>query len=154
MKNYTKKNKGFTLIEILIVVGILAVLIAVVSPAFSTMRNNEVLKSTTADIVSAIDKARSQTLASVNSLEYGVHFESSKIVIFQGTTYSSGDANNEDIFISSPASISNINLTGGAVDVYFDRLSGAPSKTGTITVSVSSSTKTITISTTGAVSTN
>jgi prepilin-type N-terminal cleavage/methylation domain-containing protein len=147
-------KKGFTVLEILIVLGIMAILVTIILPSFRTMRSNEVLKATTSEIFSALGKAKSGTLSSVNSSEYGVHFESDLIVIFKGTSYSSSDVNNENISITSPASISAINLTGGAVDLYFDRLSGAPNKTGTITVSTSSFSKIITISSTGTISMN
>ena len=138
--------------EALIVLAIIIILIAIVLPSFKTMRDNQVLKSTASDVFSALDKARSQTLSSVNSSEYGVHFQSDKVVIFKGKVFSSSDLNNENIFITAPASISSINLSGGAVDLYFNRLSGAPDKTGTITISISSLSKIITISATGAAS--
>ena len=118
------------------------------------MRDNQILKSTASDVFSALDRARSQALASVNSSEYGVHFQSDKIIIFKGTAFSAMAADNENIDIASPATISNISLTGGAVDLYFNRLSGAPDKTGTVTISISSLSKIITISATGAASMN
>jgi Tfp pilus assembly protein FimT len=149
MKNL---NKGVTVLEALVVVSILAILLAFVLPSFKTTRDRELLKSVSSDVVSSLDKARSQTLSSLNSSEYGVHFETDKLVIFKGTTYSSSDVNNQIISIVSPASISSISLTGGAVDVYFNRLSGAPNKTGTITVNVSGISKNITISATGTIS--
>ena|SRR3989344_4988994 len=145
-------KKGFTLWETLIVIMIMGLLVAIILPSFKTMRNTGLLKATASDIFSALDKARSQTLSSIGSSEYGVHFESGKIVIFKGTTYSSSDINNEDILFVSPAYISSINLTSGASDLYFNRLSGSPSKTGTVTISVSSLSKIITILATGAVS--
>jgi hypothetical protein len=126
----------------------------IVLPSFKTLRDNQVLKATASDVFSSLDKARSQTLASVNSSEYGVHFQSDKVVIFKGQVYSSSDVNNENIIITTPATISAIALTGGATDVYFDRLSGAPNKTGTITVTISSLSKVITISATGVTSVN
>jgi len=147
-------KKGFTILETLIVLSIAILLIVIVLPSFQAMRNNQVLKATASEVVSALDEARSQSLSSVDSSEYGIHFESDEIIIFKGTTFSSLDPDNENISITSPASISSINLTGGAVDVYFDRLSGAPNKTGTITISISHFSKIITISATGAVSMN
>ncbi|MBI5139532.1 prepilin-type N-terminal cleavage/methylation domain-containing protein [Candidatus Nomurabacteria bacterium] len=147
-----KENKkvGFTIMEVLIVIAIVGILAVIVLASFGDMRDRQLLKATASDIFSALDKARSQTLASVNSSEYGVHFQSDKIVIFKGTIYSSSDSNNEEILFTSGAFISSINLTSGAVDLYFNRLSGAPNKSGTITVSVSSLSKTVTISPTGA----
>lgn len=147
-------NKGITVVELLIVLSIMALLIAIALPRFSDMRNIETLKSATEDVLSVIDKARSQTLASVDSSEYGVHFETNNVIIFKGTTYSAGATDNEVISIFSPATITNISLTGGVSDVYFNRLTGDPSATGSVTVSNGSSTKIITISATGIASVN
>ena len=147
-------KRGFTALETFIVLSVAILLIVIVLPSFQAMRNNQVLKATASEVVSALNEARSQSLSSVDSSEYGIHFESDEIIIFKGTTFSSLDPDNENISITSPASISSINLTGGAVDVYFDRLSGAPNKTGTITISISTFSKVIIISATGAISMN
>ncbi len=147
-------KKGFSALEIIIVVAIVAMLLAVAVPSLEKMKQNQVLKSAVSDISSTLDKAKSQTLSSVNSLEYGIHFESNKIVMFEGSTYSASDSTNETVLISTPAYISNINLTGGATDLYFDKLSGTPNKTGNITISNASQSKTIIVSATGAISSN
>ena len=104
------------------------------------------LKSATSDIISSLNRARSQTLASLNSSSYGVHFQSDKGIIFN-----IDDLNNETIDIITPAIISNGTLTL-PVTVYFNRLSGTPSVTGTVTVSNTSYSKIITISATGSFS--
>ncbi len=145
-------QSGFTATEILIVLFIIAVLAAIVLPQFNEMRKREVLKGGANDIVTALTRARSQTLSSLESSEYGVHFESDHVIIFKGTTYSASSPDNETINIVSPATISAITLTGGGSDVYFRRLTGMPTTSGTVTISNTVSTKTITISSTGAVS--
>lgn len=156
MNKINKNNSfGFTFLEMIIAIAILALLIAVALPKFSAFKNSQVVSNSAEEIISAVSKARSQTLSSVASSEYGVHFDTNQIVIYKGTSYSSSDASNEIVKIVSPATISNISLTGGVSEFYFDRLSGAPSKTGTVTVSVSgASSKTITISASGAASSN
>ena len=153
MTNFYKK--GITIIELLVVLAVLSVMVSIVLPQFSKMRENQVLKSGVQDILSSLDKARSQTLASLNSLQYGVRFEANKITIFPGTFFPANDPRNESINITSPASISNVTLnlvSGIPGEMYFNRLSGSPSKTGTITVSSPNFTKTIRISATGVVS--
>lgn len=143
--------------EIIIVIAIIGILIAIVFSGLSETKNQQVLKSTVEDVVSMINKARSQTLASLNLNTYGVHFDSDKITLFSGTTYSANNSSNEVVNISVPASISNVSLTGGATDFYFNRLTGVPSKNGNITISISANnnlTKTITLSPTGGVSVN
>lgn len=153
-----KKNKGVTLVESIIVITIIVILTAVMLPQFSKIKNLQIVKNASLDIVSSLNKAQSQTRASLNSSSYGVHFESNRIIIFRGTSYVANDSvNNTIIDIIQPAVISNISLSGGAMDLYFYRLSGLPSRTGTIVVSISgnaSLTKTITISATGMASIN
>ncbi len=140
--------------EALILVAVIGVLVLIVLPQFSKIRENQVLKSGVQDTLSAIDKARTQTLSSLNSSEYGVHFQSSKVIIFKGTVFSAVSPDNETINIMSPASISNISLSGGGSDVYFNRILGVPSKTGTITISTTSYNRIITILATGVASSN
>ncbi len=147
-------NKGINLIEVLIVVAIIGILLVVVIPKFSSFRTLQSLQNSTADVFSAINKARTNTISSLDSKEYGVHFANNQVIIFEGTTYSALAGSNIITTISSPASISTISLTGGATDVYFSRIYGAPNVNGTIVLSADSYTKTITISPTGHISVN
>lgn len=143
--------------ELMVVVVVLGIIFSIFIPQFSKMRENQVLKSAINDITSSLKKAQSQTLASLNSSEYGVHFQSDKVIIFKGTIFVVDDINNETINITTPASISSVTLggvSGESGNIYFNRLSGTPNQTGTTTVLTPSFSKIITISTTGAVSVN
>ena len=96
-------------------------------------------------------------MASVDSSEYGVRFQSDQVIIFKGKIFSAEAPDNKITNISSPSSISNVTLGGissSTGELYFERLSGIPSKIGTITISTPSASKIITISATGAVSLN
>ncbi|MFA6301025.1 MAG: type II secretion system protein [Candidatus Paceibacterota bacterium] len=155
MKNLYKQ--GITAIELIIVLAVLGIIFSIVIPQFSTMRKNQVLKSAVSDVLSALDEAKSKTLASLDSSSYGVHLESDKVIIFKGTVFLVNDANNETMNITTPASISNVTLagiSGNTGDIFFNRLSGSPNVTGTITISVPSISKIITISAAGGVSVN
>ena len=150
-------QKGITALEMLFVVSILGILFAIVLPQFSKMKENQVMKNATGEIISALHNAQSQSLASVDSVEYGVHFQSDKVIIFKGKIFSAEAEDNKIVNIILPASISDVTLNGASSttgDIYFERLSGVPDKIGTITVSTSSMSKIITISATGAVSLN
>jgi Tfp pilus assembly protein FimT len=150
-------QQGMTALELLVIVATIGIIFLIVTPQFSKIRENQVLKTAVGDIMSSLNKAQSQTFASVNSSSYGVHFQSDKVIIFKGITFSAGDSNNETINIITPATVSNVTLdgvSGTSGDIYFSRLVGAPNKTGTITVSTSSLSKIITISATGSVSSN
>ena len=155
MKNIYKR--GITIIELLVVLAVLGIIISVVTPQFSKIRENQVLKSGVQDILSSLNKARSQTLASLNSLNYGVRFEADKIIIFKGAGFSPGVSDNEIIDIITPASITNVALgctPPFPCDIYFNRLSGSPSTTGTVTISTTNYFKIITIWATGVASVN
>lgn len=139
------------------VIALIGILVSIVLSSFSKTREMQVLKDGVQDTLSSIDKARSETLSSLNSSSYGVHFQSDKVIIFKGTVYSSGDANNETISFTTPANISNVTfggVSGTSGDLYFNRLSGSPSTTGTVTVATPTYSKTITISATGVASSN
>src|SRR3989344_9234934 len=110
MKNFYKR--GITAIEILVVIAVLGIIFAIALPQFSKMRENQVVKTAVSDTLSSINKARSQTLSSLNSSSYGVHFQSDRVIIFTGQSYSEGAAGNETINIVTPATISNVTLNG------------------------------------------
>jgi len=155
MRNLHKK--GVTLLELLVVIAVMGLIFLVVLPQFSKSRENAVMKSAVADILSSVNKARSRTLASLNSSEYGVHFQSDKVIIFKGKVFSAVDVNNETISIATPANISNVTFGGvssSSGDLYFNRVFGVPNTTGTVTVSTPSSSKVITIYATGVASSN
>lgn len=151
MKNnfYTK---GFSLLEAIITLAIIALMLAVVMPQFGKSRETQVLNTAVGDILSAVSQARAQTLASVDSSSYGVRFEADEVIIFKGTNFSANDPNNQNISIVSPASITDVTLagaSGASGDFFFNRLSGAPSKSGTITIASPNFSKIITITATG-----
>jgi prepilin-type N-terminal cleavage/methylation domain-containing protein len=149
-------KRGFTAMELLIVIAAIGMLALVVLPQFSKNRERQVLKSGVQSVLSSLDKARVETLSSLNSSTYGVHFQSNQVIIFQGTSYSGSNVI-EAVSIVSPASISNVTLGGVSAssgDVYFNRLSAEPNQTGTVTISTTSYSKIITISATGMVSSN
>jgi Tfp pilus assembly protein FimT len=145
-------NKGIALAEILITLAVIIVLAAIIVPQFKESREMQTLNGAVGDILSALNKARTQTLASLDSSSYGVHFSASEVIIFKGSSYIANDPDNETINIISPASISNVTLggvSGNSGNLYFERLSGDPSKSGTVTVSSPSFSKIITITATG-----
>ncbi|MEK7574893.1 MAG: type II secretion system protein [Patescibacteria group bacterium] len=149
-----KKNRtrGFTLIEMLVVLSIGAILLFMVSGAFSKATYREALDKQTAIIISLLEQARSQTLSTKDDQSYGVHFEATKAVIFSGTTYSASAPSNVVELVNPLVRISTITLAGGVSDILFQRLTGETSQSGTITLSLAASstqTKTITVFATG-----
>lgn len=153
-------NKGITVLEILMAVAIIAIITAVVIPSLSKFRKEQTLNNSTSDIISLLNKARNDTVSSLNSTNYGVHFETTRAVYFIGSVFDNNAPTNSVVTIDTSASIpvsGGISLNGGGSDVIFTRLTGETANYGTITVRlVSDATrqKTITISKTGAISSN
>ncbi len=101
------KRKGFTLVEIVVVVSILGIIFAIVSTGFSNFVSASKVDTISENISSLIRKAREKTVASEGGFPYGVHTEETKLVLFRAPTYTEGEPNNEaytlpsDFFISS-----------------------------------------------------
>ena len=128
-------KKGFTLLEIILVVLIMSIIAVIIVRSLSLFNRNISLKSDVAKIASLVYKARTDTLADRGGMQYGIHFESGKVVLFQGSSYSSGAATNQNYSLNRSVSISAISLTGGGNEVIFQKLTGVTAEPGSITIS-------------------
>lgn len=155
MNKILKKRfeRGFTLVELLIVMAIMAVLTTIVFSSFLSFRDSQALSKDTDNIVSMLRQAREQTLSSKNSSVYGVHFSATSTTLFVGNTYSISTTTNKTFVLNGSDSILTVSLNGGGSDTVFRRLSGETSQNGTVTISSPrlTNTKTITIHKTGLV---
>ncbi len=155
-KIFFHTKRGFTAAEFLIVIAILALLSIGTVSTFVGFRDSQALSKDTELVVETLRQARSQTLTSQNSSQYGVHIGTTNITLFAGATYTAGSASNQVFPLTSRDTVVTITLTGGGSDVVFKRLSGETSQNGTIvlTSASSSKTKTVTIYKTGLVESN
>ena len=154
-KDKAKKiSRGFTLIESLVVLGILAILATVSSSGFNSFTNKQILDKEAGFIVSRLAEARSLSISSKDGSAYGVKFESDRTTLFKGTSYTIADPNNVTIDLNRSVELSAINLSGGGSEVVFDRLKGTTAQDGSLTLRLLASTtqiKTILIYKTGLV---
>ena len=136
--NKKKKNLvwGFTVLEILIVISVLLIIISIVVSPFSSFRNRSILNTEIENIITLLSEARSNTMASLDDSEYGVHFEANRMVLFKGNLFTEPDPNNKEIIFDQTVYVSNILLTGGGVNVIVNRLIGKTDENGTITIAV------------------
>lgn len=143
---------GFTLLELVIVVGILALLAGIILSSFSGFRNSKVLDTASEESLALLSEARGSTLAGKDSYQYGVHLAAGQMVLYRGAVYSSSDTNNKIVTLDGALEIVSITLTGGGSDVLFDRLTGKTSQPGAFVIRVKSNTakaRTITVNGTG-----
>lgn len=151
------KKSGFTLPETLMVVAITVMVAAMMLFSFSTYGSTEAISKDEGRVVSTLEKARSMTLDSYNSSQYGVHFELNTATIFAGTVYSAADSSNIVLNLNSKVKFENVSLAGGGSDIIFNRLSGETNQTGIVTLSLTSNattTRAITIYATGLIQPN
>lgn len=153
-----KKNNhksAFSVVEIIIIIAVGLILFTVTTSAFNGMRNRQALNATVEEISSVIQNSQAKTLASKKSQNYGVRFETNRLVAFEGSTFTEPNATNKYTEFSNLAEISVISLNGGGQNMVFERLTGETNQYGTITVRMKNNTsdsKTITIEKTGSVS--
>lgn len=146
--------KGFTFIEIVIVLAIIFIILTITMVSLGNFKENQYLKNNVNESVSLINQARSRTLSSEDFSQYGIHFESNQIVLFKGTSYIVGDSNNIILSLSGFIEISMISLDGGGPDLVFQKLNGKTDQFGSVVFRVKndfSKTKTIIIKITGLV---
>jgi hypothetical protein len=85
-------------------------------------------------------------MMSINNSSWGVAYQSSKIILFQGASYTSRNPAFDEVFAVSPS----VNISG-LTEVVFQRKTGLPQTTPTITISSIGTTKVITINSQGVV---
>ena len=135
MHRMVREAKGFTFIEFLISMGVLAILVTLMLASFSKARQVRDLSASTQTVLSVLRLAQSKTLAGENDSAWGVHLESNKITLFQGDTFSSAPFTQ---IYDLPLSIElvAIALNGGSIDVIFKRVTGDTDQHGSFILRV------------------
>jgi len=129
-------RRGISLIEIIIIISIIGILSAIITPNLSRFHNQQALKNTAEDIISLLDEARGSTISSKNLTTYGVRFLSDKAILFPGLSYTESVSNKQidfDSVVQIPET-GGVNLNGGGIDIVFDRLTGDTLGYGTILI--------------------
>lgn len=135
-------NRGVTLIELILVLGIIFLLVAAGLFSFSSLRGTSNLNVAAEEGLSLLLDARSRTRSSFDASSYGVHFENSKIVFFKGDTYIAGQASNREYNLPVDVEISSVAIMGGGNEVIFKKLTGGTDFYGTTTLRLISATTT------------
>lgn len=128
--------QGFTLLELLVVIAVLLVLGTIVIRGFVSFQTHQALELTTKEVRQMFEVARSQTLASVNDQQYGVHISSGAVTLFVGEEYIEGNPSNSVFELDSRVVISEVNLTPETDEILFERGTGEPSSSGHIELSL------------------
>lgn len=123
----SQSQKGFTLLEVLLVLGLFGILMGLSTVNIIQPQVNAYLDS---DVDKLSAEIRQQQLRSItadtnltsSSQSYGVYFEASRYILFTGTNYSASDTKNIVVNLETNDQFSTINLTGA--QIVFQKLSG------------------------------
>ena len=128
-------NKGFTLVEIIVAMGIVLLLAALALVSFRASRDARDLSTSTQDILSIIRLAQSKTLAGEDDADWGVHLTQTQFTLFRGPAFA-GSTLTETHDLPSSLELVSITLAGGGSDIIFTRVTGATNQNGSFILRV------------------
>lgn len=151
-----KENTGFTFIEVMITLALVAIVAGLIIASFSSLNGRQTLDKEVDNIKSIIQKTRLESLNSKNGSTHRIIFDANMV-----TTAETGTTTTR-VYPFSSSVVMQINglreVSGGAATstVAFAKLSGLANATGTITYifninSANTATRTITINALGTV---
>lgn len=137
--------RAFTMLELLIVLGILAIVTIVAVPFFGSSISRNDLQTSAWRVIDDLRRAQSQAMAGHTNSAWGVHMQSDRHVFFRGTTYNAADPENIETVFPATVTMSVISLNGGGSDVRFNKIRGDTGDYGSVTLQDTNTAETITI---------
>src|SRR3989338_5319146 len=137
---------GFTIIELLLSLAIIGVLLMVSPLAFGSFQEKHQIDFALQTSLQALRSAQIQSQAVENDQRWGVFFQNGSVTVFQGSSYATrNSAFDQEQQIASQV------IVGGLLEVVYDKLTGQPQTTGTITFETTHENRFITLLEKGAV---
>ena len=153
------KTKGFTVIELVLVLGIIAILSTVTFVGLSGRKSKTELDGVAKQMVSLLREAQSRAVSQSDSTVWGARFGNSTstapfYALFRGSSYSTSTERGHYALPSDMAYATSTIPTGSSTDIVFSQISGAASVSADIKiylVSQPDSSSTISVGESGAI---
>jgi prepilin-type N-terminal cleavage/methylation domain-containing protein len=140
------KKRGFSLVEIVVVLGIITLFVGISTTVYTTIKSSNNLEVGTNSIVGALRLAKRYAEQVNSDTKWGVYINSSQVTIFSGSSYAGRDTN-KDKPLLLPSGLT----TSGLDEIVFEKSSGITSTIGSITITGSDSIKNISINEKGTI---
>lgn len=129
-------KRGFTLVEIMVVIGILSLLILVVSVNIRSFQTHSQVTQAAEELASILREAQSRSMAVVNGQNHGIHFDedSNAYTLFEGTVFSEGAPTNVVYSLDISIELTSVSLADAGSDVVFEKLTGSTTDSGLVTI--------------------
>ncbi|PKM91758.1 hypothetical protein CVU82_00945 [Candidatus Falkowbacteria bacterium HGW-Falkowbacteria-1] len=122
-------SRGFSLLEILLTVSILALLAGVLSPVYFSMQSRDSLEAKTETVVSSLRRAQILSMTGENDSSWGLKILENEVVVFEGNDYLTRDTVYDDII-----KIDSKIITSGLDEIVFNKIVGDTNDTGVVTL--------------------
>lgn len=124
--NFMKRrlDHGFSIVELIIVIGILALLSAITVPIGLNIFQKQQVARMEQDIENILKKAQNNAIYLKNDSDWGVKISSNAFVLFQGSTYGTRDTSSDESYNLSAGASYQTNYTGD--EIVFGKFSGEP----------------------------
>ncbi|MDP2672092.1 MAG: prepilin-type N-terminal cleavage/methylation domain-containing protein [Candidatus Daviesbacteria bacterium] len=124
---------GFTLVEVMLVMGVLGIITGLAIPFYQSFQISSALDNTGQEIIQALRNAQSKAISSQELSSHGVHFDTNQFVVFKGNIYSPADPDNEIFEVANTVDIS----SSGSNNIVFSVGQGLPDTQPVITITSS-----------------
>lgn len=137
-------KKGFTLIEIILIIGILSIIAAFSAPIALNIYDRQIVISTSEDVFSVLKKAQADAEYRRGGTSHGVRFlDDDTYVLFRGGSYDGRDSSYDEIYPLYGLTATTSNPVLSETEIVFATGTGAFSATTTLSLSNNGTTKDI-----------
>jgi prepilin-type N-terminal cleavage/methylation domain-containing protein len=131
-----KSYSGFSLIEILLVISILAIISASVFLWFSNYQRQTETESASKMIISSLRDAQSRSISGKDFMRWGIFFDDTdnKFILFRDEGGYASATVKEETYLSKYVQFDSASLLGGCNEIIFEKINGATAQSCAIKI--------------------